>query len=144
MCSEDGKDNIHISFENPDWGEVYTFYVRNQFGYSYYDKQLFTTDYITDPEALAGIEELRNKATGVGSVTADSGDVLKSSDGEAVVFTREVNSAAVYDLSGICLMAEQGCSRLDTSHLPKGVYMVAVSWTDSAGTTKRRNIKLLK
>lgn len=140
----EGKDKIHVPITMATWGAVYEVGARNRFGYTKSDTLLFSTDYITDPEVLARIEELRNKATGVGSVAEDSGDVLKSSDGEAVVFTREMDSAAVYDLSGVCLIAEQGCSRLDTSHLPNGVYIVDVTWTDSTGTTKRRNIKLLK
>lgn len=55
-----------------------------------------------------------------------------------------MDSVSVYDLSGVYLIAEQGCSRLDTGSLPNGVYIVDVTWTDSAGATKRRNIKLLK
>ncbi len=109
-----------------DWGEFYTFKTSNKFGTVWCNDTILTTDYITDPDILARIEELRN----------ESGDLCKThQDNEIHITTLQnylvivgdrtaIDNVTIFDMTGRTVSTQNNGENLYINNLQKGCYIV--------------------
>lgn len=122
---------------NSNWGRYYRLRSLNYFGTVGLSDIICFDDYITDPEVLARIEELRQQA-GVENVSADGGKGKLIVDGDLIVFTGDsssVTSMVVTDLSGRIVATACGTDGINISHLTTGMYIAACKLNNNSTKT---------
>lgn len=134
----EGTGSIYSYAENTDWGTIYRFSARNEFAYSYSTDTIFTTDYITDLQVLARLEELK-KESGV-SETEMQEEHVRMLGGNHIYVPEQFTLECIADVAGRRYRLQPSGNILDISRLQQGFYIIV--YRDSSN--KLRNLKIWK
>ena len=109
-----------------DWGEFYTFKTSNHFGTIWCNDTILTTDYITDPDILARIEELKNESESIEEVSKDNEiKFINRLDYLVVEGDRTtVTCTTIFDMTGRTIITQNNGENLYIKNLQKGCYIV--------------------
>lgn len=132
-CTEyyEGKNGkFRINEELFNWGQYIFAYARNELGLSPKCDPILTTWYITDPDILARIEELR-QLSALDHPDADMNTPHVVWQHNAVRSDTELRTLSVYDMLGSLCGQYHKVSSVDLSHLRRGVYVVTYEISDN-------------
>lgn len=119
-------DNPNHFEINADWGEIYFVLAYNKNGASRYGGPIFTTDYITDPDILARIKEIKDVETGIVDLNPDM------QSGESPVFKHgriycpeNIRELFIYNSAGeTVLSSTDPFPSISIENLDRGIYFV--------------------
>lgn len=142
FCTDfEGEDEVRIEW-NTDWGEYLLVTAYNKYGFSLPSEMIYTTDYITDPDVLQKIEEIKNQA-GILQSNTDTTDISATWDNNTLTFNHPMDKVFVYNIAGNQILAGTNTQSLSLSHLPAGSYIIVYN---SYNTTRHPSatIKIIK
>lgn len=120
---EEGDKIAKLSLPYLDWGTFCTYIAINKYGWVYSKDTLLTTDYITEPEILSRIFKGHTK---ISSIQEDKGFdiIIKDNTIQIKANSASIKGITIMDISGKVIFYQTQCNDIDTSNLPKGMYIL--------------------
>lgn len=119
---EDNFATYHSDFA--DWGDFYSFWAVNKYGFTVSDT-ILTTDYITDPAILARIEEIKNSQAGTDYISVNNINISVKNNILSVSGDKDsVLDISIYDMLGRAVRRQESGEDMDISSLKKGCYVI--------------------
>lgn len=123
-------DEEYLLSASCEWGEYIYFFAENKYGKSQLSDTLFTTDLIKDPSVVDAI----NGTSGQNAISVRPCVVIK---GGVLYFSMEADTLHVYNVMGTEMLRGENCSRMPLSFLPKGTYIISVSFSGNERMTRK-------
>lgn len=122
--SDTPLSTIHCNYA--DWGEYYSVIASNKYGNSVSNDTILTTDYITDPDILARIEELRNESGSLCKTHQDNEIHITTQQNYLVIVGDKttIDYIAIFDMTGRTVSTQNNGQTLSINNLQKGCYIV--------------------
>lgn len=133
FAKNSSSDNSAIFFTDwAEWGTYYWFETYNQYGYAVSD-MILTTDYITDPDILNRLEEIKNSRSEQPEIIISNDITFNTSQNTISIIGDKsaISDITICDIQGRVLYTQNSNDDIDISSLNKGLYILL--YTDSAG-----------
>lgn len=128
----DDTDTATYHSDFADWGDFYCVWAINKYGFST-SETILTTDYITDPDILNRLEEIKNSHSELPLVRVDDNITFSVADNTISIIGDKsaISDITICDIQGRVLYTQNSNDDIDIASLNKGIYIL--SYTDSAG-----------
>lgn len=137
----DDTDTATYHSDFADWGDFYCVWAINKYGFST-SETILTTDYITDPDILNRLEEIKNSRSEQPEIIISNDITFNTSQNTISIIGDKsaISNIAICDMQGRVLYTQNSNDDINISSFKKGCYII------TCRTTKNQiiNSKIMK